>query len=290
MKPVLEHLPREKDESLVVKFFDYPYYPTPWHYHPEYEIVLVTSSTGKRFVGDSISDFGPGNLALLGPNLPHTYRNEERYYDRRSRLRAQSIVVHFLTTSLGPHFFDLPEALPIRQLLSRSVRGLDFFGNTSRNAAVQLHELVTLQGMPRLIKLLEILHQLSLSEDVRFISNAAIHGENEKESDRMTKVLEFVMSNFSREIRISEVAALVNLADNSFSRYFSQRTRKSFIAFVNEVRLNHASKLLIENTMSVSEVCFECGFNNLSHFNRHFKNLYGINPVAYRKQYLKKDI
>jgi quercetin dioxygenase-like cupin family protein len=108
MKPALEHLPKEKDNSFVVKFFDYNYYPTPWHYHPEYEIVMVTESTGKRFIGDHISDFLPGNLAFLGPNIPHTYRNDEKYYEDRSALRAKSIVIHFTESSLGNDFLELP--------------------------------------------------------------------------------------------------------------------------------------------------------------------------------------
>jgi hypothetical protein len=104
MKPALEHLPKDKDHSFVVKFFDYNYYPTPWHYHPEYEIVMVTESTGKRFIGDHISDFNPGNLAFLGPNIPHTYKNDAKYYKEGSSLRAKSIVIHFTESSLGNDF------------------------------------------------------------------------------------------------------------------------------------------------------------------------------------------
>ena len=107
MKPALEHLPKEKNHSFVVKFFDYNYYPTPWHYHPEYEIVIVTESTGKRFIGDHISDFQPGNLAFLGPNIPHTYRNDDKYYEETSGLRAKSIVIHFTEDSLGDDFLLL---------------------------------------------------------------------------------------------------------------------------------------------------------------------------------------
>ncbi|HKZ38062.1 MAG TPA: cupin domain-containing protein, partial [Chryseolinea sp.] len=121
MKPVLEHLPLQPEESFVVKDFDYPYYPTPWHFHPEYEIVLVKESTGKRFIGDSISDFEPGDLAFIGPNLPHLYRNDSAYYQREnSSLRARSIVVHFLELSFGQDFFSLPETRPLQSLFSRS--------------------------------------------------------------------------------------------------------------------------------------------------------------------------
>lgn len=128
MKPVLEHLPKENEESFVVKYFDYSSYPTPWHYHPEYELVLVTESTGKRFIGDNITNFAPGNLAFIGPNLPHTYQNDEVYLKAKSKLRAKSIVVHFSEESLGKDFFSLPESQPIKNLFNKSVKGIDVIG------------------------------------------------------------------------------------------------------------------------------------------------------------------
>lgn len=288
MKPVLEHLPLDPEASFVVKAFDYPYYPTPWHFHPEYEIVLVTESTGKRFIGDSVSDFKKGDLAFLGPNLPHLYRNDIEYYAANSQdLRAKSIVVHFLERSFGNQFFALPETRNISILFSRSKNGLDIFGSTRDIVSQELLELLALNGFPRWLKLLDILQVLSESDELKSISRTHVVGKNEIESDRMNRVFEFVMRNFTREITIAEVANEVNLAENSFSRYFSQRTRKSFITFVNEVRLSHASKLLQENKLSISEICFASGYNNLSHFNRQFKNLYQVSPLTYAKQFHK---
>jgi AraC-like DNA-binding protein len=286
MKPVLEYLPREEEESFVVKYFDYDYYPTPWHYHPEYELVLVTESTGKRFIGDNIKSFGPGDLALIGPNVPHLYRNDPDYYQPRSGLRAKSIVIHFLASSIGDDFLALPACKKIRELLNRSAMGLDITGKTNALVSEQMHHLLDLKGAPRLLKLLDILNKLAETKDKRNISNQQIMGENDKESERLSKVFEYVMKNFLSEIRITEVAELVHMAENSFSRYFSQRTRKTFSAFVNEVRLSHASKLLVDTGKSVSEICFASGFNNLSNFNRQFKELYGLSPLAYRNQYI----
>jgi AraC-like DNA-binding protein len=283
----LEHLPPEPEESFVVKLFEYPYFPTPWHFHPEYEIVLVLDSSGKRFIGDSVSDFGPGDLTFIGPNLPHLYRNDAIYFDSEKfdPKGARSIVVHFLEKSLGSNFLSLPESKNIKNLFAKSQLGLDINGVTKSKCIDLLQEIVSLKGMPRWIKLIEILQLLSESEDLQPISQSFMIGKNEAESDRMNKVFEYVMNNFKNEINISDVADLVNLSPNSFSRYFSQRTRKSFVNFVNEVRLNHATKLLQENTKSVAEICFECGFNNLSNFNRQFKNKYQINPLAYNRQF-----
>lgn len=288
MKPVLEHLPLQPEESFVVKDFDYPYFPTPWHFHPEYEIVLVKESTGKRFIGDSIRDFEPGDLALIGPNLPHLYRNDSPFYKKENvGLRARSIVVHFLELSFGQDFLSLPETRLLQSLFSKSQLGLDVTGDTREAAIEKMHALCTLTGFPRWLKLLELLHFLSESTELQPISRTHVVGKNEMESHRMNRVFEFVMKNFNREITIAEVANHVNLAANSFSRYFSQRTRKSFIAFVNEVRLSHATKLLQENTLSISEICYTCGYNNLSNFNRQFKNVYQVSPLVYAKQFHK---
>lgn len=286
MEPMLEYLPKNANESFVTRFFDYPYYPTPWHFHPEYELVLVTESTGKRFVGDNISRFGPGNLALLGPYLPHLYRNDAPYYKKQTSLRAQSIVVHFKEDSFGENCMQLPEMQPLQALLNRSVRGLDIQGKTNAIVSKQLKELLVLEGLSRWLKLLEILNIIAGSRETRYISNQVVTGKNGIDSHRMNKVIQFVIKNFAREITIAEVAALVNMAGNSFSRYFSQRTRKSFTGFVNEVRLSHASKLLIETQKSVIDISLDSGFSNLSNFNRQFRKMYEVSPLQFRKQYL----
>jgi AraC-like DNA-binding protein len=283
MKPVLEHLPLKAKESFVVKYFDYPYYPTPWHFHPEYELVLVTESTGKRFVGDSVTDFKPGNLAFIGPNLPHLYRNDAAYYKPNQNMHASSIVIHFLETSFGENFLSLPETKKLSKLFAKSTRGLEVTGKTNTIISKKMHDLCHAEGLTRWIGLLEILDILSASKEVEYISNEVVQGRNETESGRLNTVIEFVMKNFKREIMTGEAAALVNMAQNSFSRYFTQRTRKTFTAFVNEMRLNHACKLLAEGSTSITDICFECGFNNLSNFNRQFKAVYHVSPLNYRK-------
>jgi AraC-like DNA-binding protein len=287
LKPVLEYLPRSASESFVVKFFDYHYYPTPWHYHPEYEIVLVTESTGKRFIGDHITDFGPGNLAFIGPNLPHLYRNDSPYYKTDSGLRAKSIVIHFLEESLGKDFLGLHESEPLRLLFDRSVKGIDIVGETNKLISKKLEELLALQGLSRWLKLVEILNILAETNEYKTISRHAIKGQHEKDNDRLNKVIELVMQSFHQEIWLEDVAEAVKMSAPSFSRYFKLRTRKTFSDFVAEIRLGHASKLLQEDQLSIAEVCFACGFNNLSNFNRQFKLFYQTSPLAFRKQFIR---
>ncbi len=288
MKPILEHLPLGAEESFVAKYFDYNYYPTPWHFHPEYELVLVTESTGKRFIGDKMTDFKPGDLALIGPLLPHLYRNDPEYYETESELRARSIVIHFLESTFGENFLSIPEAKKLQTLFSRSAKGLGITGKTNKIVSAKLFELLELTGFSRWLKLLEILNIIADSSEYHFISGHAVNGKSESESARLDKVMKFVINNFHEEIYIADAADLINMTESSFSRYFRQRTRKTFTALVTEIRLNHACKLLVENTMNISEICFKCGFNNLSNFNRQFSKVYGINPLTYRKQYWNK--
>lgn len=286
MKPVLEYLPLERDQSFVVKYFDYKYYPTPWHYHPEYEIVLVTESTGKRFIGDNIAGFAPGNLAFIGPNLPHTYQNDEAYLLPKSKLRAKSIVIHFSEESLGKDFFNLPESRPVRNLFNRSVNGLDVNGKTAALVSKKLEEIVTLSGLKRWFCLMDILVTLAESKELTQICKTSMTGNNEKESKRLSLVMNWILQHYEKNIRISEAAALCGMSENAFSRFFSQRTRKTFSGFVTELRLHKACRLLKENELSVTSICYDCGFNNISNFNRQFLKEYKMNPVKYRKLFL----
>lgn len=288
MKPALEHLPKEKDHSFVVKYFDYNYYPTPWHYHPEYEIVMVTESTGKRFIGDHISDFHPENLAFLGPNIPHTYRNDDKYYEENSELRAKSIVIHFMESSLGNDFLQLPEARLLSKLFEQSLSGLDIFGETQKRVSKKLFDIVDLSGLKRWVCLVEILMELAESKKLMPITSATHIGYNEKESKRLCNVFDWITTNFEKNIRLSEAAQIAQMNENAFSRFFSLRTRKTFSGFVQELRLQKAAKLLVEDDMTITEVCYECGYNNVSNFNRQFLNQYQMNPMAYRKTFLSK--
>ncbi len=284
MKPALEYLPRTSEESFVVRKFEFKYYPTPWHFHPEYEIVLVTESSGKRFIGDNISNFRPGNLVLLGPNLPHLYRNDMKYYKSKSSTRARSIVVHFLENSFG-NFFSLPEAKKIKKLLADSIKGIEITGNANAIVSKKLHELLTLKDFPRCLKLLEILQAIADIKQYQVISNYRITGINEKECERMSRVLDFLMKSFSVNISRADAAKVANMSENAFSRYFRQRTKKTFASYLNELRLNHAAKLLIEKHDTIKDICYDCGFNNLSNFNRQFKLMYDKNPLTYRRTY-----
>ena len=287
MNPVLEYLPPESEESFFAQAFDFPYFPTPWHYHPEYELVLVTKSYGKRFIGNAVTDFHEGDLSFFGPNLPHLYRNSQEFYENNPELRAQSMVIHFSEKSLGNDFLQLPQAKYIRELFHLSRQGMDILDNTKKEVIAKMKRLLELHGMERLIALLDILHQLGASSAYKLISDPGIIGHNAGDAERLNKVFQYTLENFEREIRLEEVAALAYMTRTSFCRFFQQRTKKSFFAFLAGIRLSHACKLLIETNKSVADITYSCGYNNFSNFNRQFKNKYNMNPKGYREIYSK---
>ncbi|ODS80559.1 MAG: hypothetical protein ABS46_13875 [Cytophagaceae bacterium SCN 52-12] len=290
MKPMLEHLPREKGHSFVVCNFEYGYYPTPWHYHPEYEIVLVTESRGKRFIGDSVTDFKEGDLVLIGPDLPHTYRNSEEHYQAQSMLRARSIVVHFRKDSISDNLLDLPEMEHIRNMLNRSRYGLEFFGEANRQASAALHELPDLKGFKRWMKFMEILDIMASCQrsDFRMVSSAGIAEHHEIDEERLQGVMAYIGRHFREDITLEKAAGLAHMTPSAFSRYFKQRTRKTFSSFVLELRVGHAAGLLMQTEKGIGDICYESGFNNLSNFNRYFKNIYQMQPRQFRRQFLQE--
>lgn len=287
MKPQLLKISNPADYSFNLFNQDCPYFPTPWHYHPEYEIVLILEGDGKKFIGSSITDFQLGDLCMIGAYLPHYYKNSPEHYQGNPQLRARSIVIHFLEEFMGDKFWELPESQAIKLLLERSKRGLQFGEETLAKVAPKMKSLVTLQGMSRLTEMLSILTIFSEAQDITFLTSNPISLRNEVDSARMNKVMEFVMQRYQEEITLEQVADLASMSESAFSRYFKKRTRRTFSQFLSEIRIEHACKLLMEDKMSVAEISFESGFNNLSNFNRQFKNLKKTTPLAFRMKFLK---
>ena len=285
MKPRHEKLTLEPKFSFVLQKDVYPYYPTPWHYHPEFELVLVVKSTGRRTVGDHEENFSDGDLVFLGPNMPHAFQNDPIYYQGNFSLTAEAIVIQFREDFLGKDFFNLPEMIPVTQLFDRAKFGIKILGNTRDQVAEMMHAMLKSSGTGRIIQLLAILETLSISEELQLLANPgfvqqyAVSG-----NDRITKVHKYIMTNFRRNISLQDVAEVANMSVTSFCRFFKACTRKSFSLFLNEIRIGYACKLLLEEGHNISQVCYECGFNNMSNFNRQFKKITGKSPLQYRSQ------
>jgi AraC-like DNA-binding protein len=286
MKPILEHLLPEEEESFCVKKFDLSYFDTPLHYHPEFELVLIKKSKGKRFIGNVVSDFQEGDLTFIGSHLPHLFKNYAPYYDPSSNLRAQSIVIQFFKNFIGNDFWLLPQVKKFDAVFKKSQQGMDITGETKQRVVLKMETMLQVKGVERLICMLDILNLLADTTEYKLISDTdIITGHNAMDAHRLDTVFQYILENYQNVIRLEEVAGLVYMTRTSFCRYFQERTKRTFSDILAEIRLSQAAKLLVESPTSVSGICYECGYNNLSNFNRNFKKKYLITPHGYRKKY-----
>ncbi|WP_296703481.1 AraC family transcriptional regulator [Algoriphagus sp.] len=273
---------------FLVRELNAPFFDKNWHFHPEYQLVVILKGTGTRYIGDHIKPFKEGDMVMTGPNLPHVWRSDNAYFDPSNNLDTHLIVAYFPENFLGDGIFEKEEFADIARLMKLSSRGVEVNGKTNREVTEMMKKLVNLTGSAQLILLLEILNYLSHSKDIRQITNAGyINLNKESEKDRMGEVYEYVMKNYKEKIKLEEVASIANLSVSAFSRFFKSRANKSFSDFISDVRISHACKLLHEDDINVSEVCYESGFNTLSNFNKQFKDRIGKTPITYRKEYLE---
>ena len=249
-----------------------------WHYHPELELVFVNGGSGKRHIGSHLSYFQEGELVLIGSNLPHQGFNE-----RLNQYKMET-VVQMLPTFLGESFFDSGEMKPIGELFQRARRGLSFTGQTKAIVGAKIEALYEENSFQRILKLLEILHDLATSDEYITLNAKGFSLEIQpQDNDRINVVLNHVRENFQKPIPLSVITDKISMTEPSFCRYFKKVTGKTFTRFVNDYRLVHASKLLAEKQISILEVCYESGFTNYSHFTKQFKNFTGKSPSEYRR-------
>lgn len=272
--------------ALLVRDLREPYFDPHWHFHPEYQLFVVLEGTGTRFVGDQVGRFGPGDLVLTGPNLPHVWRSDEAYFARDAALTTHGIVVYFRDDLLAEPVLATQEGLKIKQLLNRSARGLAFTGPTRDRVIPRLRTLVEAEGFARILGLLHILHTLALSEDDHVLSRDGVGVPlTPADGERMERVLTYVMGRFTESLRLADVAEVASMTPTAFCRYFKERTNKTLSQFIAELRIGYACKLLVEEDLSVSQVSYESGYRTLSNFNRQFKAIAGLTPRAYRRKY-----
>jgi AraC-like DNA-binding protein len=285
MRPQLHKLPVSTGSSFLYQCWECNYFDKPWHFHKEYEIVLIDKAEGTRFVGDHVSPFKSGDLAFIGSNIPHLYRNSEIYY-KHPDLVSKSIFIHFTDDFLGSHFFELPEFKLVRRLLNKSSLGLEIHGRSNRYVKAKLYEMQGQQPTERLMSLLDILIYLSTSKELKSILSKGFTAYNSKDTDRINTVFQFIMKEYTNEIYIEEIASKLNMSVPAFSRYFKHHTGKTFSEYLTEIRVSCACGLLMENNYSISEICYLSGFNNLSNFYRHFKKYRGVIPKEYKNRFL----
>jgi AraC-like DNA-binding protein len=281
VKASFEKVALKSDESFRLMDVTGDRFGGGWHFHPEVELTLIAESRGIRFIGDRASRFEAGDVVLVGPNLPHCWISDEGDDARRAR----AVVLQFHPQFLGENFFSTPELAPLGRLLDRAHLGLEVRGKTRKELAQQLLELPRLSGARRLISILSILDVLAESRELRPLATSGFHPRLDvRASERIDRVYRFLLKRFQEPIRLAEVARVARMAPAAFCRTFRRDVGRPLFSVLTEIRIGHACKLLLETDGQVSQVCFDSGFGNLSHFNRQFLRVTGLTPREYRKK------
>jgi len=290
MKPSFHKVPTQLQTSFSVRHDVQANFGSIWHYHPELELHHVISGQGVRFIGDNISNFSAGEVLLLGDNLPHMWQCNEEYYQNRAERKVEAIVIHFRPDCLGRDFLNLPETYLIPKLFDKARKGMKITGTSRKKLIELMHRATRATDMDRLIILLGILKVLAETEEYMPIASAyAFYKSNEMDAARINRVCTYTLSNYKKEISLEEIASIANLSVTSFCRYFKLMTKKTYYDFLIEIRISHACRQLVEDILPTEVICFECGFNNVSNFYRHFKKVTGMTPLEYKKKYLVKQ-
>jgi AraC-like DNA-binding protein len=290
MKIMHEQVSFAPRTMLKVKWDDFPHFTYPWHFHSEFEIVYVLKSSGKRFVADSVESFGEGDITLMGSNLPHFWKSDVTI-DTENANRVNAIVVQFHNGFFREEINSYPEFHRINELLKRASRGIHFSKNSGEKIGRMLKRLLKLNGLDRMLYFIKLMDTMARTENYRILASQAYQLEEHKElNSRLDKIMHFINTNYQRKITQEEVATKISMTTAAFCRYFKEKTGKGFITFVNEMRIGYACKLLIENHLSISQICFECGFNNISNFNRIFKRQTGFTPGEYQQQFVRATV
>jgi AraC-like DNA-binding protein len=272
---------------FVVKYLEEKHFDPVWHAHSEYQLFVVLQGTGTRFIGDSIKSFKPGELILTGPHLPHVWRNDQAYFQKDSGFRTSGIVIYLNENFLGDHFLEKEEIILLKKLFVKSMRGLEFHGSKRQHVIALMKELTQLQGMASVIHMLRIFEILTRTKEYHYISSRAYDDTfDQHEADRLNKVYEFIFENFKTKIRLQDLADLLAMTPTSFSRYFTMKNNKSFSRFVSEIRIKHACHMLTETDEPISHICYACGFDTLSNFNKQFREITLRKPTQYKKEFM----
>jgi AraC-like DNA-binding protein len=282
MKIAKLRLQRESDKSFIFHHEKYPF--APWHNHPEYELVLSLKGKGRRMVGDSIERFEENELVFTGPFLPHQWLCD---IDNTNDNSEEAYVIQFVYNFLGDNFFDIPENASLKKFLFESVQGYKFFGKTRERIISLMLKMVGMSDVERMYTLFSIFEIFSFTNEFRVLSSPdSIESFMLKENEAMQKALQFIMQNFHKEVRINDLLQVTNMSYAAFYKSFKNTYKVAFKDYLLDIRIDYACKLLVDESLNISEVAYSCGFENLSNFNRQFRRIKNMTPSQFQKQLL----
>lgn len=280
-KPILEKVEPEFGSSFVMRGFSDPnsLLRPLWHYHPEIELVYIAEGKGKCHIGNHLSYFTDGALLLIGSNLPH-YGFAPQLDDE-----SKEIVIQINDSCFGKRFLNMVETSSIHSIFETAQLGISFHGHTKNEIGKHLKEMLKMTSFEKLLALIKVFHILSLSKEYTILNatgaSLQVQGDDHL---RIDTVYEYVRNHFAKKITVDQIANEVNMTVPAFCRFFKKTTNKTFVQFLNEYRVAYACNLLSEPSSSIMDISFECGFSNLSNFNRAFKKITGKSPSSFRQE------
>jgi AraC-like DNA-binding protein len=281
MSPYLELVNIKEQDSFKVWTHGYPYETVRWHFHPEYEINLITQTSGRFFVGDHTGTFEPGQLCMVGPNLPHNWVSE---LPDGHPIAERCLVLQFSGKCIRRGIEAFPELASLERLLADSQRGILFAPDVAARAAQMLTELLSAQGVGRVHQFLSLLDFLAHAAGNTLLTTAAFQPDPAGyQSSTINQVLGYLAQHLNERLSESDVARYAGMEASAFSRFFRRHLGMPFVQYLNRLRLNRACELLIGSDQLVTDVCYACGFNNLSNFNRQFLAAKGMSPSQFRR-------
>lgn len=279
MKPLIEKLPPGKDNSFVARTYRTPHFEVPWHQHVEYELILFCEGEGRSFIGNYVGEFKPGDIFFLGSNLPHTFQKA------RKDLVTSAVVVQFREDFWGAGFLELPECKSIRKLFGVSMKGLKMRGETKKRLDALMRDLEQATGLHRIIGLCECLQLIAGRKEYDTVSTQEVTTFLSKNQERIDRIFRYTIEHFQEPITLDTVASHAGMSVPAFCNYFRKSTKKTYIDFLNGIRIGYACQQLMDTQKAIQEICFESGFNTLANFNKQFLKAKQATPSAFRKNF-----
>ncbi len=256
------------------------------HLHKNFELNYITAGSGRRIVGNHISSYTRGDLVLLGPNISHSWEVLEPDTDGH----GECVVTHFYENIISSDFFNIPELSEVVNLLEEAGSGILFKGAKTKKVGDSLKKMVHMKGLERYIELLKVFSLLLQFEEREFLALPSSLPDNyQKDREKIDKIYEYVFQHVQDGINLTEASQIVHMEPSSFCRYFKKKTNQTFMDYVKNVRIGIAARLLAETDKQITQICYECGYNNLANFNHYFKKVMKKTPSEYRKAFQPKN-
>lgn len=289
MKPILIKNSPPPDHSFSIEERISKRFSVPYHFHHEYELTAILKGKGSRFVGNNISRFDDTDMVLIGKNLPHHWHNDTPENETpEDYIRA--IILKFDAEFNGIRIFDMPENYQIQKILSKADKGIRITGETFDRLIHLMELLLNAKGPERISLLLKILYEVATSSNIEILSDTEYLPQvKENDIDRMNRVYDYILKHYLGKISLAEAASVACMNETAFCKYFKKRYGKTFIQVVNETKISHACRQLMEDDITVTEVCYSSGFNNISNFTKSFKKIMGVSPNEYKKKIQRMD-